>query len=271
VLEYIDLYFPVMAGLDIRIGRFLSVPGIEAQLAPNNYNMSHSLLYTIDPFTDTGIYGSLKLNKQWMVQLGMSASHDVAPWTVDRAPSLITCLNYSTASNNDNFYGCANGINSGKYAYNNLQDFDGTWYHKFNAKWHMATEAWYMYERDVPNVSSNVVNPVPTEIGADGAFCSNGVQRCTAPEYAAVNYLNREINSKLMIGFRSDLLDDKKGQRTGIATKYTENTLYATKYFGSTVMLRPEIRFDHSWDKLGYNNGKARNQFFAGADLIYKF
>jgi len=58
VLEYLDLYFPVKQGLDIRIGRFLSVPGIEAQLAPNNYNMTHSLLYTIDPFTDTGIIGT---------------------------------------------------------------------------------------------------------------------------------------------------------------------------------------------------------------------
>src|SRR3984885_6667837 len=38
VLEYVDLYFPVKQGLNIRIGRFLSVPGIEAQLAPNNYN-----------------------------------------------------------------------------------------------------------------------------------------------------------------------------------------------------------------------------------------
>jgi hypothetical protein len=36
-------------------------------------------------------------------------------------------------------------------------------------------------------------------------------------------------------------------------------------------MLRPEIRFDHSWDALGYNSGTAKNQFFAGADLIYKF
>ena len=86
-----------------------------------------------------------------------------------------------------------------------------------------------------------------------------------------MNYINREINSKLTIGFRSDLLDDKKGQRTGIATKYTENTLYATRYFGNTILLRPEIRFDHAWDKPGYNNGKARNQFFVGADLIYKF
>jgi hypothetical protein len=271
VLEYLDLYFPVKDGLNIRIGRFLSVPGIEAQLAPNNYNMTHSLLYTIDPFTDTGIYASLKLNKQWMVQVGLSCSHDVACWTPDATPSAIFCLNYSTASNNDNFYGCANGINSGKYAYNNLQDYDFTWYHKFNAKWHMGTETWYMYERDVPNVAGNVPNPITTEIGANGAFCKAGKLRCTAPEYAIVNYVNREINSKFFIGFRSDFLDDKKGQRTGFATKYTENTLYATKYIGTTIMLRPELRFDHSWDLAAYNNGKARNQLFFGLDLIYKF
>jgi hypothetical protein len=271
VLEYIDLYFPVKDGLDIRVGRFLSVPGIEAQLAPNNFNMTHSLLYTIDPFTDTGRHTSLKLNSQWIIQAGISCSHDVACWTSDATPSAIFCLNYSTASNNNNFYGCANGINSGKYAYNNLQDYDFTWYHKFNSKWNMATETWYMYERDVPNVAGNVANPVPIELGANGAFCKAGVLRCTAPEWAIVNYVNREINSKFFIGFRSDFLDDKKGQRTGFATKYTENTLYATKYIGSTVMIRPELRFDHSWDLAAYNNGKARNQLFFGMDLIYKF
>ncbi|HXJ14225.1 MAG TPA: outer membrane beta-barrel protein [Candidatus Limnocylindrales bacterium] len=271
VLEYVDLYFPVKDGLNIRIGRFLSVPGIEAQLAPNNYNMTHSLLYTIDPFTDTGIIGSLKLNKQWMVQVGLSAGHDVAPWTSDAKVSGIFCLNYSTKSNNDNFYACANGINDGKYAYNNLQHYDLTWYHKFNSKWHMGTEAWYMYEREVPNVAGNVANPITPEIGANGAICKSGVQRCTAPEYAIVNYINREVSSKFMIGFRSDFLDDKKGQRTGFATKYTENTFYMTRYIGSTIMLRPELRFDHSWDLRAYNNGTARNQLFFGMDLIYKF
>ena len=271
VLEYFDLYFPVKDGLNIRVGRFLSVPGIEAQLAPNNYNMSHSLLYTIDPFTDTGVYGTLKLNKQWIVQLGISCSHDVACWTDDARASGIFCLNYSTSSNHDNFYGCANGINSGKYAYNNLQDYDFTWYHKFNSKWHMATETWYMYERDVPNVAGDVANPIKPELGANGAFCAAGELRCTAPEYAIVNYVNRQVSSTLMFGFRSDLLDDKKGQRTGFATKYTENTFYVTKYLGTTVMFRPEIRFDHSWDLLAYNDGKARNQLFFGMDLIYKF
>jgi uncharacterized repeat protein (TIGR03803 family) len=81
VLEYVDLYIPHVAkGLNIRVGRFISIPGIEAQLAPNNYVYTHSLLYAVDPFTDTGILGTVKLNDHWLVQLGLTVSHDVAPW-----------------------------------------------------------------------------------------------------------------------------------------------------------------------------------------------
>jgi hypothetical protein len=143
-----------------------------------------------------------------------------------------------------------------------LQEYDFTWYNKFNAKWHTGTETWYMYENNVPNVAGNVANPAKPELGANGAFCAAGQLRCTAPEYAIVNYLNRDVTSKFMIGFRSDLLNDKKGQRTGIPGKYTENTFCLTRYIGSTVMFRPELRFDHSWDREGYNNGTARNQLF---------
>jgi hypothetical protein len=79
------------------------------------------------------------------------------------------------------------------------------------------------------------------------------------------------VNPKLFVVFRSDLLDDKKGQRTGTPGKYTENTLYATKYIGSTVMSRPELRFNHSWDAPAYNAGKSRNELFFGMDVICKF
>jgi len=269
--ESLDLYFPVKEGLVVRIGRFPALPGIETQLAPSNYTISHSLVFSAAPSTETGAMATLKLNPQWMVQLGISAGHDVAPWTVDRKPSAIACLDYSTLTNHDNLYLCASGINDGRYAYNNVQQYDVTWNHRFSAKWNSSTEAWAMYERDVPNVAHNVMSPMIPETGANGAYCAAGQMTCFAPEYAAMNYLNREVNSKLFVGMRSGLLNDKKGQRTGIPGKYTENTLYATKTFGTTVMLRPELRFDHSWDNLGYNGGKARNQLFFGVDLIYKF
>jgi hypothetical protein len=53
-----------------------------------------------------------------------------------------------------------------------------------------------MYERDVPNVASNVANPVPTETGANGAYCKAGSLRYTAPEYAVVSYVNRAGKSR---------------------------------------------------------------------------
>ncbi|HTC48558.1 MAG TPA: outer membrane beta-barrel protein [Candidatus Aquilonibacter sp.] len=267
-LEYVDIYIPQVAdGMNLRLGRFISVPGIEAQLAPNNYIFSHSLLYAIDPFTDTGLMATVKLNDQWLVQLGITGGHDVALWTPDAKPSGTACLSYTTKSVNDNFYTCANGINNGKYAYNNLQQYDATWYHKFSKTVHIATESWYMYERDVPAVGGDI----QPEIGANAAYCLSGEQRCTAPEYAVVNFLQKELSTHDFVSFRSDFLDDKKGQRTGYATKYSENTIMWCHWFGSTVQLRPELRFERAWDQKAYDNGRRQNQLTIASDLLFHF
>jgi len=267
-LEYIDVYIPQVAqGMNLRLGRFISVPGIEAQLAPNNYIFSHSLLYAIDPFTDTGLIATVKLNDQWLVQLGITAGHDIAPWTVDAKPSGTACFGYTTRSVNDNLYVCANGINDGRYAYNNLQQYDATWYHKFSKTVHMATEAWYMYERGVPALGGTIL----PEAGANAAYCRAGEQRCTAPEYAVVNFLQKELSAHDFLSLRSDFLDDKKGQRTGYATRYSENTITWCHWIGTTVQIRPELRFERAWDQKAYDQGRRHNQLTVASDLIFHF
>jgi Putative beta-barrel porin-2, OmpL-like. bbp2/Carboxypeptidase regulatory-like domain len=267
-LEYLDLYFPQVAdGMNIRIGRFISIPGIEAQLAPNNYVYTHSLLYAIDPFTDTGILATIKVNSGLLVQVGLTASHDVAPWTPDAEPSATACISYTFNHGNDNIYPCINGLNNGKYAYNNLQMFDNTWYHKFSKNWHMASEAWYMYQRGVPSVTG----PLVPEKGTNGAFCAPGQIRCTAPEWAAVNYVERQFSPKNFVSIRSDFLDDMKGQRTGVKTRYAEETLMWGHWVGSTVLFRPEIRFDRALDRRSYDDGTRQNQFQLAMDVIFKF
>lgn len=45
------------------------------------------MLYAIDPFTDTGILATVKLNDHWLAQLGLNGGHDVALWTSDATPS----------------------------------------------------------------------------------------------------------------------------------------------------------------------------------------
>ncbi len=267
-IEYVDVYVPQAAqGMNIRVGRFISVPGIEAQLAPNNYIFSHSLLYAIDPFTDTGLMATVKLNDQWLVQAGITSGHDVAPWTADAKASGTACVSYTTKSVNDNLYACANGINDGKYAYNNLQQYDATWYHKLSKTVHMATESWYMYELDVPAAGG----PIAPEKGSNAAYCLAGEQRCAAPEYAVVNFLQKELSGHDFLSFRSDFLNDKKGQRTGYATKYSENTIMWCHWIGSTVQLRPEVRFERAWNRTAYDEGRRHNQLTVASDLIFHF
>ena len=272
VMAYVDIYVPHVAkGMNIRIGRYISLPDIEAQLAPNNYTYSHSLLYSVDPYTQTGIVASIKLSDHWLVQAGFSGGNDVAPWTKDAQPTGTACVDYTWHQGKDALYTCANSFNNGKYAYNNLQSYYETWYHVINAHWHMDTETWYMYERDVPNIGGNVSHPIAPETGANGAFCSYGEQRCFAPETAVVNYVEDEINTHNYVSFRNEFVDDIKGQRTGFTTMYSEHLISYGHWIGSTILFRPEIRLEHSYQLKAYDLGTKNTQFVVAGDITYHF
>jgi hypothetical protein len=71
-MMYGELYIPqVASGLLIRVGRYISIPDIEAQLAPNNYMYSHSMMYSFDNYTNEGVVASLAVQKNFIVQLGV--------------------------------------------------------------------------------------------------------------------------------------------------------------------------------------------------------
>jgi hypothetical protein len=270
VMAYVDLYFPHVAeGLDVRIGRYVSLPDIEAQLAPNNYTYSHSLTYTYDCYTQTGINGTFKLSNHWTVQAGLSAGCEAAPWASDRHLTGDLCVAYNWNQGRDNWYTCANSINSGKYDYNNLAAYYTTWYHKFgDSKWHMDWETWYQYMRDTPNVRDPAASGLLVT-NSDGAACNNTTElTCFAPEWATVAYVNYQINAKNFISVRNEYLDDIRGQRTGYKTSYTEHMISWNHWIGSTIVFRPELRYDHAYDAPAYNNGTKRSQLMFAGDVI---
>jgi hypothetical protein len=268
LMVYGDVYIPKVAkGLNIRFGRYISVPDIEAQLAVNNYTYSHSLLFSYDPFTQTGVIGTLKLNDHWLFNLGMSAGNDIAPWAEGAKPSLTACISYTFNHGNDNVYPCASGINRGFYAYNNVQLFVATWYHKFNASWHMATESYYEYQRQVPSATSGI----PTEPNTNPAQCPDQQLRCFAPAWATVNYLQKEFSPRTYISIRNEFLNDYRGQRTGYKTLYTEHALMWGHWIGTTVLFRPEVRYEHSYDVPAYDGGRRNYQLTFATDVIFKF
>jgi hypothetical protein len=266
VMAYVDLYFPQVAdGMNVRIGRYISLPDIEAQLAPNNYTYSHSLLYTFDAYTQTGINATVKLDNHWLVQVGLSAGNDVAPWVgaPNAKPTFNSCVSFSWQEGRDSHYACLNSLNSGKYAYNNLQSVYYTWYHKFgNSPWHMATEWWYMWEKDVPNISP----------GAPASSSSLLIE-------AVVNYVERQFSKHDYLTIRNEFFDDMRGQRTGTKSRYSEHLVGWGHWVGSTILFRPELRFEHSYDLPAYDSpclpcgdpGTKKSQFTASADAIFFF
>jgi len=272
-MMYFDLYVPQVAqGMDIRVGRYISLPDIEAQLAPNNYSYSHSLTYTFDCYTQVGIDVTTKLSDHWMFQAGLSPGCDTMPWTSSAKVTLNACLGYTWSQGSDNVYVCDNSLNDGRYAYNNLAAFYFTWYHKYKqSRWHTATESWYQYEKDTPNVN----NPAGQALlipGANGAIC-NSIQQvtCYAPDYAIVNYQEYQASKHDYFSFRNEFFDDFAGQRTGTKSKFTEHMVGWGHWVGTTVLFRPELRFERSYDAPAYDNGTRQNQLTFASDVIFFF
>ena len=78
MIWYAEIYIPWIAqGMAITAGRYLSLPDIEAQFAPNNYLLTHSILYTVDAYTNVGVLTTTKLSDQWTVQVGLHGGDDV--------------------------------------------------------------------------------------------------------------------------------------------------------------------------------------------------
>jgi len=271
VMFYGELYVPYVAkGMNIRVGRYISIPDIEAQLAPNNYTYSHSLLYSFDPYTHEGVVTTVKLNKNWTIQGEISVGSDITIF--DKKNRKLTpgaCVSWTSDSGNDNFYPCINGINSGKYAYNNLQMLAATWYHKFNEKWHMATEAYYMWQRNVPNIDNP--NSPPTILGANGAHCPPGSTTCRAGVNSMVHYLLYKFTPKDYLTLRNEFFKDSRGQRTGYKTLYSEHLIGWTHWIGDVITIRPELRFDHAYDTKVYDGGRKYSQYVLAADMIIHF
>jgi len=272
VMFYIDLYFPHVAqGMNLRVGRYVSLPDIEAQLAPNNYTYTHSLLYTYDCYTQTGANATIKLSNHWMVQLGISPGCDTAAWKGDAQLTGNACAIYTWSNGGDNIYVCANSLNSGKYGYNNLAAYYATWFHKINSNWHTGTESWYQYETQTPNV----FNPAAASLiqtNANGAWCDRSSElTCYAPEWAILNYTNRQFGKHDFISFRNEYFDDMKGQRTGFKTRYLESGISWNHWIGTSLNFRPEIRWERAMDYPAYDGGTRHNQLMFAADVLWFF
>jgi hypothetical protein len=293
-MAYGEVFIPQVAqGLMIRFGRFISIPDIEAQLAPNNYMYSHSMTYTFDNYTNTGIQATLAATKNWMFQAGVVTGTEALPWHVGAKinnpfpnplfpnttmlqdpgaqPSITLGVRWTSDSGNDDINIVADGINNGTWGYNNLQWYGMTYYHKFNDQWHISFETYNEHQNNVPNLLNPAVfNSAGTGLWQLGgtpfspqympfnapslAVCKNAaLLSCTASFQTFLTYVNYKVTPLDNISYRIEYVNDMQGQRTGVKTAYLETGIGWQHWFSPQIEIRPEVSYYRSLDAFAFN------------------
>lgn len=267
------VYIPKVAdGLLLKVGRFISPADIEAQWSTDNYLYSHSLMFTVDPYTFTGLQATFKLGSHWQLEVGVHGGNDVALWSKAASVNGLLMARWVSNDNNDSVYGGINALGAGNYKDNHddLQMVVATWGHKFNNTLHMMTEAYYIWQHNAL-VGGTVIDGPPqpfyTNVGAGAPI--PGIARAIG----AVNYFQIYLSKHDYISIRNGYLSDPQGNRTGYATTYSDHTIGFVHHFNDYIRIRPEIRYERAYADgiTPYDNGTKKDQTSAAMDLIVRF
>jgi Putative beta-barrel porin-2, OmpL-like. bbp2 len=277
--QYVDLYIPKVAqGLIITAGRWIATPDIETQFGPDNYLGTHSILFTVDTYTQTGVMATLMLNKNWTIQAALHAGTDMAPWYEGATPTGMIGVRWVSDSNNDSVYLVLNSINDAKFrrfriagqdaGHDNFNYLVGTWQHTFTPGIHTKTEGYFMWQRDAVVGGTPSLGPVKSFGGGGGI--GKDIPGVTY-SYGIVNYTMFETSKKSFFTVRNEWFRDEDGERTGFATNYSTHTVGFTYQLSPSIMVRPEVGYYHSYNAKAFDLGKKDYAVIGGLDVTLRF
>jgi hypothetical protein len=276
---YGEVYVPGIAeGLIVRVGRWIACPDIETQFAPDNYMGSHSILFTFDTYTQTGVMGTLKLSDQWMVQAAIHSGTDMAPWYKGALPTGAVGVRWVSKDNNDAFYGWFNAINDAKFrrfqdqgqpaGHDNFNYVVGTYEHRFSKRLVTKTEAYFMYQYDA--VVGGTPSLGPTKPYGGGGGIGADIPGLTL-DFGAVNFTILQLTKKDFLTFRNEYYKDTDGERSGYPGVYTSNAIGWSHNFTPNIQIRPEIGFYRNWTTPAFDLGTRKNMVQLAADWTIRF
>lgn len=271
VLQWFEFYFPKIAdGAVLQVGRYISPIDIEAQLSNSNYLYSHSLMFSYDPYTYTGINLQWRTTKQWTYCVGVHSGNENAFWSGVGNFNAELLMGWNSKDNKDSLWGGLDSVGDGKTRrfHDNEQIFSLVWGHKFSSRFHMQNQFYYMWQWDPVKGGTPSFGPVQPYGGGGGP---GPVIKGRADATGFVQNLEYQLNKKDYVSFRTSILNDPTGWRTGFNNFYTDWTLGYSHLFTQNVWIRPEIRYERGYDNAAYDNGKRKDQYTASVDLILRF
>jgi hypothetical protein len=276
---YVDLYVPGLGdGTVLRAGRWVACPDIETQFAPDNYMATHSLLFTHDTYTQTGVMVTTMLDPQWTVQAGVHAGTDMAPWYEGATATGMLGVRWTAADNDDSVYLVLNAINEGKFrrfeqdgrpaGADNFNYLVGTWQHRFDRDVHSKLESYVLWQEDT------VVGGRPS-LGPVRSFGGGGGLGADIPgttfSYGLLNYTMVRLAENAFWSVRNEWWRDEDGARAGTAGNYTSHGVGLSWEPTPRLMLRPEVVYYRNWDRPAFDLGTDRGLLVIGFDLTWRF
>jgi hypothetical protein len=277
--QYIDVYIPGIAeGLIVRVGRWIACPDIETQFAPDNYMGSHSLLFTFDTYTQTGVMLTLKLADQWTVQGALHAGTDMAPWYKGALPTGAFGVRWVAASNNDAVYAWLNAVNDAIFrrfeqygqpmGHDNFNYLVATWEHRFSKEAFTKTESYIMWQRNAVVGGTPSAGPVEPYGGGGGIGADIPGTTLT---FGVLNYTCIQFSPKDFITIRNEWWKDTDGERATFPGTYTSHAIGWTHNFTPELQIRPEIGYYRNWTNPAFDNGTRQGMIMAGFDFTIRF
>lgn len=277
--QYVDIYFPkVVQGMILRIGRWIACPDIETQFAPDNYMGSHSLLFTFDTYTQTGVMATIMINKYWTIQGAIHAGTDMAPWYRGAVPTGMLGVRWVSCDNKDSIYLVFNDINTAKFrrfqyygkraGHDNFNYIVASWQHKFNNDFLTKLEGYFMWQRDAVVGGTPSIGPVRS-FGGGGGIGKNIPG--TTLTFGVLNYTMYAFSKNNFLTVRNEYWRDVDGERSGFPGTYSSHALGFTFNITPLLQFRPEIGYYRNWNHKTFDLGKKRGMILAGADLTLRY
>jgi hypothetical protein len=244
--------FPVAHGLTVSLGKCTTPLGFEVIEAPNNLLPSRSFLFGwAIPFTHTGMIATLEASERVKLTYGLVLGWDVWDDPND-AMTHIGGVSWTSATGTDTVV--VNGILGPEREGDERHlrgVVDATWTHSFcEGLWTTAINA---------------------DLGVEDAAAPDGAD---ARWGGVAGYVTRKFTDRLSATARVEWFRDEDGTRLGEKASLSGVTLgvdWRPARCLPNLRLRPEVRWDHSFDGDPFDDGRDGDQVSLALDVLFTF
>ncbi len=259
---YLEAHIPnLLSGVDVRAGKFYTYLGREVYPGADTdfYSRTYENIFGT-PFTHTGVLATVHAAPTLDVIAGVVQGADVFKDN-NSAPGFHGALIWNSP---DKRYNLTTAWMTGPEQPDNNHDYRTVVSSYLTAKLDgesrclLSTGGHYGVEKNA------AVDPV-----------TGG--RKSADWYAYSANLLYTLDEKLRLGTRAEWFRDDEGTRTGVlkrpgfAASFYDLTLGVTYKPYSSLVIRPEVRYDWTPDARPFNDQTEKSQLTAAVDAIWKF